>query len=289
LFAAHWIRNSSTLAFKAVEELKGQRRWCLTGTPVQNKLSDLVSLAKFLRYHPFSDASTARDLIIQPLQLGDRTGLDNLRLMMQLFSLRRIKDLKTVPGRQDRVVPVVLSDFERLQYDSTRKQAVARLSKMAHSNRPKTSHIVLQAILRLRQICCQGLKNPYTRGIVESYGARQANECDSCQTTIMCDYDSQKYFIGRCGHKYCESCHLRLHKSIGNSSFQALGICPTCGEAQGTDDDVTYTGEAESALKIHEAPNEQAFQLSSKLAEVLHNLIFLDQTARQDSFLSEKR
>lgn len=286
---AHWIRNTSTLAFKAVEELEAQRRWCLTGTPVQNRLSDLVSLARFLRYHPFSDASMARDLIIRPLQLGDRIGLDNLRLMMQNFSLRRVKDLKTFPGRQDRVVSVILSDFERLQYDGTRKQAVTKLSKMVYLNRSKTSHIVLQTILRLRQICCHGLKNPYNERSVEISRPQQAKECDSCQTTAMCDYNSQKYFIGRCGHTYCQSCHLHLHESIGNHSLQAEGICPTCGDTQGTVDDATYTEEAEMALKIDEAQNDQAFQLSSKLTQVLHKLISLDQTARKDPSLSEKR
>lgn len=255
---------------------------------MQNRLSDLVSLAKFLRYHTFSDTSTARDLIIQPLQLGDRIGLDNLRLMMKIFSLRRIKDLTTVPGRQDRVVLVTLSDSERRQYDCTRKQAVTKLSKMLHSNRSKASHIVLQTILRLRQICCHGLKIPYNEGSVGISRARQTKECDRCQTTTMCDYDSE-YFIGRCGHTYCQSCHLRLHESIGNYPLHAVGICPTCGDTQGTVDDATYTEEAEPALKTYEAQNGQAFQLSSKLTQVIHNLISLDQTATQDPSLSEKR
>lgn len=51
---AHSIRNPRTVRAKACCALVSDVRWCLSGTPVQNKIGDLFSLVKFLRFRPFS-------------------------------------------------------------------------------------------------------------------------------------------------------------------------------------------------------------------------------------------
>src|SRR5271170_125718 len=148
---AHSIRNSSTNAFKAVNELDAQRRWCLTGTPVHNRLEDLFSLARFLRYYPFATASVTRDHITRPLQNKDQKGLTNLQHMMKIFSLRRVKDSSSIPRRHDREVAVKLSKSEQHQYEVVRKEALSSMSERAKNNLARNSHIVLQAISRWRQ------------------------------------------------------------------------------------------------------------------------------------------
>lgn len=52
---AHVIRNTKANCSIGVCALKGKRRWCLTGTPVQNKELDLYALLKFLKCSPFDD------------------------------------------------------------------------------------------------------------------------------------------------------------------------------------------------------------------------------------------
>lgn len=47
---AHAIKNRRSESFAAAFEVKAERRWCLTGTPIQNSVDDMYSLFVFLRY-----------------------------------------------------------------------------------------------------------------------------------------------------------------------------------------------------------------------------------------------
>ena len=51
---AHRVRNKRTRRFKSIMGLKADLKWCITGTPIQNRLSDLFSLILFLEIYPFS-------------------------------------------------------------------------------------------------------------------------------------------------------------------------------------------------------------------------------------------
>lgn len=52
---AQCIKNRQTKTSKAAHRLKGQYRWCLTGTPMMNGVEELYSLLQFLRIKPYSD------------------------------------------------------------------------------------------------------------------------------------------------------------------------------------------------------------------------------------------
>ncbi len=52
---AHVIRNRLTETAKAIFGLKSIRRWCLTGTPIQNSIDDIFSLLHFLKEDPWAD------------------------------------------------------------------------------------------------------------------------------------------------------------------------------------------------------------------------------------------
>jgi SNF2 family DNA or RNA helicase len=52
---AHVIRNHKTLMSQAVCKLRAGRRWCLSGTPIHNNLTDFYSLLKFMRFSPFDE------------------------------------------------------------------------------------------------------------------------------------------------------------------------------------------------------------------------------------------
>jgi SWI/SNF-related matrix-associated actin-dependent regulator of chromatin subfamily A3 len=69
---AHIIRRQSTVLYRTVAELKARSRWCLTGTPIQNRLEDIGSLFAFIRIIPFNSASTFRKYIATPFDDGGK-------------------------------------------------------------------------------------------------------------------------------------------------------------------------------------------------------------------------
>ena len=76
---AHIIRNRNTKTHKAVLNLRAKNRWCLTGTPLQNKAEDLHSLFKFLKCSPINDLIWKRS-IGRLIKDGDELGLRGSRV-----------------------------------------------------------------------------------------------------------------------------------------------------------------------------------------------------------------
>ncbi|KAM7133777.1 helicase-like transcription factor isoform 3-T3 [Molossus nigricans] len=71
----HAIRNPNAQQTKAVLCLEAERRWVLTGTPIQNSLKDLWSLLSFLKLKPFLDREWWHRTIQRPVTMGDEGGL----------------------------------------------------------------------------------------------------------------------------------------------------------------------------------------------------------------------
>lgn len=205
---------------------------------------------------------------------------------MRYFSIRRVKDLTNVHRRQAKVIPVTLSELERNQYNSIRKRGVKLLADMVKSNRSRTSHVVLQTILRLRQICCQGLDESTDNPNAMQQSALRGRECDYCQRPFSRYPDSSVCFIGSCGHSYCQICYASLSKSSGEDSRLIQELCPACGNSQLNDN-------AEESLQdlgtVSGLNWPQSLQLSSKLQTVVSRLIDLNRKERENNVQAEKR
>ena len=88
---AHQVRNPKAICSLSVCKLKAARRWCVTGTPIQNKELDLYSLVRFLRYKPFDEYEMWKRWIVgQSPQAQDR-----MKTLVRSMMLRRTKDQKS--------------------------------------------------------------------------------------------------------------------------------------------------------------------------------------------------
>jgi hypothetical protein len=138
------------------------RRLCLTGTPVQNKLDDVFALIKFLRLNPFDDKMVWTEFIGTPVKYGQALGVARLQMIMKCITLRRTKESKgldgrrilSLPPRRDELRYLKFDEQERAIYDDFFNESKAEFKQLSHNNEVMKNYVgILQKILRLRQIC----------------------------------------------------------------------------------------------------------------------------------------
>lgn len=157
---AHFIKDPKTIVCRAACYLEADRRLCLTGTPIQNKIDDVWALLKFLRFSPFDDRTYWSEHIMSRAKAGDSVGVVRLQALLKYITLRRTKDQKDANGRSildlkprnDAEATVILTKEEREVYGE-----VFRAGKEEFEKTLGTSSFsfvnMLHQILRLRQIC----------------------------------------------------------------------------------------------------------------------------------------
>ena len=138
------------------------RRLCLTGTPVQNKLDDVFALIKFLKLSPLDDKATWTEFIGTPVKYGQPLGVARLQTIMRSITLRRTKESKTpngqriltLPPRRDELRYLKFDPQEQELYDRFFNESKAEFHELSHKNEVMKNYVgILQKILRLRQIC----------------------------------------------------------------------------------------------------------------------------------------
>ncbi|EXJ88548.1 hypothetical protein A1O1_05478 [Capronia coronata CBS 617.96] len=155
---AHTIREQKAMQSQAIFSLEAQRRWCLTGTPIQNRLDDLGSLTRFLRLFPYDTASRFNQYIRGPAQAGDPGFLKALRVFVDSFTLRRLRDRIDLPKREDFVAKLEFSPEERQLHDFFKDIAHVQIRELAQTKEKNSGvqHHVLRGIMTLRLICAHG-------------------------------------------------------------------------------------------------------------------------------------
>lgn len=149
---AQHIKNQSTLVSKAVKQIDCRQRFVLTGTPIENRLSELWNLFDFLMPgYLFSHQRFVEKLEKPVVKSRDQEAAAQLRRLVQPFILRRLKRdvLKELPPKVEYVRRISLSDEERKVYHASTLQV---LQSFASGDRGKLA--VLAALTQLRQICC---------------------------------------------------------------------------------------------------------------------------------------
>lgn len=165
----HNIRNRTTIAAKACNDLRGEKKWILTGTPVVNKLEDLYSLIKFLGIEPWNNFSLWRASVTMPFQSknkGTRGSLNALRVVqniMERILLRRTKDMQTTDGQPLVALPPKTVTIDRVEFSDDEQSLYSWIyAKVKGSFRKSLDQgqglrnytTILAQILRLRQACC---------------------------------------------------------------------------------------------------------------------------------------
>jgi len=155
---AQWIKNPESQLAKACFSLKSEMRLCLTGTPIENRAEDLWSLFHFLEPELLGEKEDFVSMLSSS-SFDDRYR-QKIRKKVQPFLLRRRKEevLQDLPDKIEQVIWVEMKEDQRAFYEEwlnkTRKGLLKKITlEGASSHRME----ILEAVLRLRQICCDPL------------------------------------------------------------------------------------------------------------------------------------
>ncbi|KAF3827212.1 hypothetical protein GH733_002698 [Mirounga leonina] len=241
----HAIRNPNAQQTKAVLDLEAERRWVLTGTPIQNSLKDLWSLLSFLKLKPFLDREWWHRTIQRPVTMGDEGGLRRLQSLIKNITLRRTKTSKIkgkpvleLPERKVFIQHITLSDEERKIYQSVKNEGRATIGRYFNEGTVLAHYAdVLGLLLRLRQICChthlltntvsssgpsgndtpEELRKKLIRKMKLILSSGSDEECAICLDSLTVPV------ITHCAHVFCKPCICQV---IQNEQPHAK--CPLC-------------------------------------------------------------
>jgi SNF2 family DNA or RNA helicase len=152
---AQHIKNASTRQAKAVHALKAGRRVALTGTPVENRLSELWSILEFLNPGLLGTPAAFRKRFAVPIErYGDEEAARTLRKVTGPFILRRLKtDKAIVADLPDKVEMKVVCNLTREQATLYKAVVDELLERVASMDEVARRGAVLGAMTRLKQVC----------------------------------------------------------------------------------------------------------------------------------------
>ncbi|MDN6872500.1 DEAD/DEAH box helicase [Pseudomonas citronellolis] len=155
---AQYLKNASSKSAQAAAKLDARQRLCLTGTPLENHLGELWALFDLIMPGWLGDARGFARLYRNPIEkASDGQRLAHLNARIKPFLLRRKKEqvASELPPKSEITHWVELSDVQRDLYETVRLAMDSKVRAEIQRKGLARSHIVvLEALLKLRQVCC---------------------------------------------------------------------------------------------------------------------------------------
>lgn len=156
---AQYIKNHATKLAKAVKQVTAEHRFALTGTPIENRLSELWSIFDFLMPGLLGSYAQFREKYEQPIMApGPEHSVmaDKLQALVGLFIKRRLKKdvLTDLPDKFENIVTVKLEGEQRKLYAAHEQRLRATLAKTKDADFNVKKIRILAEFTLLREICC---------------------------------------------------------------------------------------------------------------------------------------
>ena len=155
---AQYIKNNNTQNAKVIKEIKADTRFALTGTPIENSLSELWSIFDFIMPGYLYSYRKFKEIYEVPIvKDNDEWVLKKLKMLIEPFILRRTKQevLTELPDKTISVLNNEMQDEQLKIYTSYMANAKREVSQELKENGFEKSQMkILALLMRLRQICC---------------------------------------------------------------------------------------------------------------------------------------
>ncbi|XP_020158013.1 DNA repair protein RAD5A [Aegilops tauschii subsp. strangulata] len=297
---AHMIKSSKSLISQAAAALTADRRWCLTGTPIQNNLEDLYSLFRFLKVEPWRNWALWNKLVQKPFEEGDERGLKLVQTILKPVMLRRTKHSTDKEGRPILTLPPAnievkycdLSESEKDFYEALFRRSKVKFDQFVEQGKVLHNYAsILELLLRLRQ-CCDHPFLVMSRGDTQEFadlnklakrflhGGNSNVNGDSSSLPSkayieevvqelqkgegecpICLEAFEDAVLTPCAHRLCRECIL--------SSWQSpsAGLCPVCRKSMTKQDLITAPTNSRFQVDV-----EKNWVESSKISFLLQEL-----------------
>ncbi|KAK2969852.1 hypothetical protein RJ640_030161 [Escallonia rubra] len=225
---AQSIKNHRTQTARACWGLRAKRRWCLSGTPVQNSIDDLYSYFRFLKYEPYAAYKSFCSTIKAPIQKSPTKGYRKLQAVLKTFMLRRTKgtllDGEPIICLPPKTIELKKVDFtveERDFYCRLEADSRAQFAEYAAAGTVKQNYVnILLLLLRLRQACDHPLlvggcgSNSVWRTSAETAKKlpreKQVHLLHCLEASLaicgICNDPPEDAAVTTCGHVFCNQC-----------------------------------------------------------------------------------
>ncbi|HEY5652865.1 MAG TPA: SNF2-related protein [Pontiella sp.] len=156
---AQHIKNRSTQNALAAKKIKADHRLVLTGTPIENGVTDLWSIMDYLMPGYLGHHKDFREHYELPILNGGEEGKhaqSKLRRKLHPFLLRRLKKqvARDLPPKIERLAPCKLTQDQHKVYKQLLEDSKARINEMVEQEGFNKSRMeILKTLLRLRQTC----------------------------------------------------------------------------------------------------------------------------------------
>ena len=254
---AHSIKSRTTSVAKACFALKAEYKWCLSGTPVQNRIGEFISLLRFLELEPFAcyfckecdckelhwsqnenkmcnhcnhsgfnHVSVFNQEILNPITQGDdpalrKQGLDKLRLITDRIMLRRMKrDYTSSMELPPKDVVVHNEFFGEIERDFSQ-------SIMSNTQR-KFDTYVAQGVMLNNYANIFGLimQMRQVANHPDLILRKNAAGGQNIMVCCICDEPAEEAIRSRCRHEFCRQCAKNYVRSC--EGLEGSADCPRC-------------------------------------------------------------
>lgn len=154
---AQYIKNHGTQSSRAVKMISAGFKLALTGTPVENRLSELWSIFDYLMPGYLYSYQRFREELEQPIvQKGAEEAAARLQKLIRPFVLRRLKKevLRDLPEKLEENIYAVMEGEQRALYDAHVKRMQMMLDQTSEETFRTAKLQILAELTKLRQLCC---------------------------------------------------------------------------------------------------------------------------------------
>lgn len=177
---AQFIKNHNTQVSRSVKEIQADCKLALTGTPVENRLSELWSIFDYLMPGFLFTYQRFREEIESPIVLQqDETVMERLQKMIRPFVLRRLKKdvLKDLPDKLEEEMYAGMEGEQLMLYNAHVQRLALMLDGQTDEEFKRGKIQILAELTRLRQLCCDPAL------IYEEYAGTSA-KADMCMELV---------------------------------------------------------------------------------------------------------